>query len=362
VLATTEAHKLPETIISRTQRFSFKPITNSDIITHLAKIAAAEGINVDQPALELVATASRGGFRDAISMLDQLAGSGTSPISAETVRALLGYSSAAEIEALARAIATSNAQAALGITARLEAAGAQPGQVSVQLTEFWRSVLLTAAGATTSADPAVTELAAGFPAHRAAEIVEALLEVSRSHWPQLSLEATLVKLTTSAPSATKRIEPAAPKATARPDTSSGGTRATTATPSSEAKSQVPEDSSVAMGASPATGTLQSDLWPKVLVLLKAKNNSLCALLQMYPVDFADGEVTIKPRFNFHRDLFLKPANRTIIETAAAKVYGRPVKVNARTEETTPKARRPKSDPTSELVSSALEILGGEIVE
>jgi hypothetical protein len=87
---------------------------------------------------------------------------------------------------------------------------------------------------------------------------------------------------------------------------------------------------------------------------------------MYPVDFTDAEVTIKPRFNFHRDLFLKPANRTLIEAAAAKVYGRPVKVSARTDEdgqSGSRKRRPAPpDPTAELVSSALEILGGEIVE
>ena len=118
-------------------------------------------------------------------------------------------------------------------------------------------------------------------------------------------------------------------------------------------------------AEPTSGALNSELWPKVLVLIKSQNNSLCALLQMYPVDFADGEVTIKPRFNFHRDLFLKPSNRTMVETAAAKVYGRSVKMHARTEENGgggTKKRTPKPDPSSELMSSALEILGGEIVE
>ena len=83
---------------------------------------------------------------------------------------------------------------------------------------------------------------------------------------------------------------------------------------------------------------------------------------MYPVDFAGDEITIKPRFNFHRDLFLKPANRTTIENASAKVYGRQMRVMARTEETGKPAKRTKADPSAELVSSALEILGGEIVD
>lgn len=84
---------------------------------------------------------------------------------------------------------------------------------------------------------------------------------------------------------------------------------------------------------------------------------------MYPADFAPGEVIIKPRFNFHRDLFMKPVNRTVIEAIATKVYGEPIKISARTtEEPGAKTRRAKPDPSAELVSSALEILGGEVVD
>jgi hypothetical protein len=108
--------------------------------------------------------------------------------------------------------------------------------------------------------------------------------------------------------------------------------------------------------------LDPALWPKVVVLIKQQNNSLGALLQMYPIDIVAGEIKIKPRFNFHRDLFMKPANIRIIETAAAKVYRRPVKVSARTDNPDPGKRGPKPDPSAELISSALEILGGEVVE
>jgi DNA polymerase III subunit gamma/tau len=344
VLATTEAHKLPETIISRTQRFAFKPITEPDIIAHLAKIAAAEKITIETPALQIVASASRGGFRDAISMLDQLAGSAARPITAETVRTLLGYSASEEIEAIAAGMATGDTAAALRVVARLETAGAQPGQVALQLTELWRTVLLTSAGAITTPEPAAAKLSASVPAAQAAAIIQELLEISRSHWPQLALEASIVKLTSSPLDPPAHTQPAVQRATMPTPT-------TATTPPS-----------IETPASPTTGNLPAALWPKVLVILKDQNNSLCALLQMYPIDFGDGEVTIKPRFNFHRDLFMKSANRIMIETAAAKVYGRPVKMNAKTEETGPKVKRPRPDPAAELVSSALEILGGEIVE
>src|SRR6266403_3541450 len=64
ILATTEAHKLPETIISRTQRFNFRPASLGDLTSHLSKIAQAENIAVEPEALTVIAAASRGGFRD----------------------------------------------------------------------------------------------------------------------------------------------------------------------------------------------------------------------------------------------------------------------------------------------------------
>lgn len=72
ILATTELHKVPETIVSRTQRFSFKPIEKSKIISHLRSIAEQENINIEDDALEMIAEHANGGFRDAISLLDQV--------------------------------------------------------------------------------------------------------------------------------------------------------------------------------------------------------------------------------------------------------------------------------------------------
>src|SRR3990167_8680284 len=76
ILATTEAHKLPETIISRTQRFNFKPIPKTAAKTQLQKIAKAEKIKIDDDALELLAEYGEGSLRDIIGMLDQLSATG----------------------------------------------------------------------------------------------------------------------------------------------------------------------------------------------------------------------------------------------------------------------------------------------
>lgn len=360
ILATTEAHKVPETIISRTQRLNFKPISLPDLTGHLATIAKREKITVDPEALATIAQASRGGFRDAIGMLDQLAGATQSTITTAALRELLGYASHTELIELAEAIANRNPGAALTLTARLQNSGAAPAQTALGLIEVWRNVMHTGAGLTGNGSPSAS--LSGVPLHRCASIIEALIDVSRSAWPELALEAAVVKLTTNP-------APAPAGAGASPATSAKPTRAAKTPP--EPAPAAAEPTAAATGtpateAAPAASghePLAADLWPKVLVLLKSKNNSLGALLQMYPIEMSDEEILVKPRFNFHRDLFLKPMNRTLIEAAAAKVYGRPVRITARTEDDGTSRRKPaKSDPNAELVSSALEILGGEVID
>src|ERR1700751_3060323 len=70
ILATTEAHKLPETIISRTQRFSFKPVDLTKVAGYLREIAKAEKVDIDKQALELLADYGEGSLRDIIGLLD----------------------------------------------------------------------------------------------------------------------------------------------------------------------------------------------------------------------------------------------------------------------------------------------------
>jgi DNA polymerase-3 subunit gamma/tau len=347
VLATTEAHKLPETIISRTQRFTFKPITEANITKQLQKIADSEGIEVDAEALAIIAVAARGGFRDAIGMLDQVASGGERPVSATAVRSLLGMSDTEAIGAISNAIAANDAREAMTVLGQLMDQGAQPGQIANQLVNQWREVLFVAVGAGAPRDDVVKTLAGQLPTTRIGEIIGGLLEVTRSHWPREALEVAVVRL-----AAVEEVG-LAPRPAAKSNTPPAKTHAQAeATPAVQAE------------AASAGDSVNSELWPKVLSILKHRNSSLCALLQMYPIEFGDDRITIKSRFNFHRDLFLKSQNRSIIEEAVQKVYGRPISVTAITDEAavSPARRTASADSNSELITSALEILGGEVVD
>ncbi len=104
ILATTEMHKLPATIVSRCQRFDFRRISTDIIITHLNRIAAEEGIELEADAAHQLARLAQGGMRDAISLLELAAG-GQRRITAETVADAVGSTGRGKVIETAKAIA-----------------------------------------------------------------------------------------------------------------------------------------------------------------------------------------------------------------------------------------------------------------
>lgn len=110
ILATTDVDKLPATIISRTQRFGFRPAAPQDVIKHLKSIAKKEHIKITDDALSLIADHGDGSFRDSISLLDQLSGlvAEGETIERELIEQTIGLAPHDEISALVDNLATSN--------------------------------------------------------------------------------------------------------------------------------------------------------------------------------------------------------------------------------------------------------------
>jgi len=336
ILATTEAHKLPETIISRTQRFSFKPIAEDDIVAHLETIAKKEGVKIDQAALKLLAQASRGGFRDAISLLDQMAASGISPLTEAAVRELLGQSDPELLGKITTAIHEHQPADALAAIDEALKQGVQAGQLASQLMEYWRRQL----------QELVRERPEDVSALRLNVVaIETILPVLKSSWPELSLEAGIVRL------ATGQTGPlgAAPGVLRRPVTAKAPVVAT-------APAEGPATEQPAGDKAP-----NKDMWLKTLAQIKQHNNSLYALLRSSAsVRFEGDEVVLGCRFTFHRDRLKEAKKLQIIEQAVARVYGRKLRVLPELE-AKPVAAATTADSSAELMTSALEILGGEVV-
>lgn len=106
ILATTNIEKLPATIISRTQRFAFRPISIDDAVKHLKNIADKEKIKIDDDALKLIAQRGEGSFRDSISLLDQLSNlvDGSKTITRKLIEDLLGLASSETIDQILNAV------------------------------------------------------------------------------------------------------------------------------------------------------------------------------------------------------------------------------------------------------------------
>jgi DNA polymerase-3 subunit gamma/tau len=133
ILATTESHKVPDTIISRTQRFSFKPIDKDNSVNHLRKIADKEKINITDEALKLIAEHGNGSFRDSISMLDQLAGFSNKKLTAGNVSTLLGIPDNSLLEELVKSVELSDVELLFNTTRLLRENGANSSKTAQQL-------------------------------------------------------------------------------------------------------------------------------------------------------------------------------------------------------------------------------------
>lgn len=128
ILATTDADKLPETIVSRTQRFSFKKASQKDLIHNLTRIAKAEKISIDEDALALIAEQSEGSYRDSVSLLDQLQHSSASSntITAADVEATLGLPPHTKITTLLDTVVAHEFDKVIKLLKVLDHDGSQP--------------------------------------------------------------------------------------------------------------------------------------------------------------------------------------------------------------------------------------------
>lgn len=142
ILATTEPHKLPATIISRCQRFDLRRIMGRQIVDHLRFIADEKGVQVEEEALWLVARAAEGGMRDAISIFDQVISFGGDQVRSEDIISMVGSISSEILADIARAVVERNPQAVLGHIGTLVDNGKDITQLMHDLITYFRDLLM----------------------------------------------------------------------------------------------------------------------------------------------------------------------------------------------------------------------------
>ncbi len=206
ILATTELHKVPATILSRCQRFSFRRISQDDIAARLQYVAYQESIDMDDSAAKIIARLADGGMRDALSLLDQCASASTGELNAEQVYSCLGIAGIFQTGKLMDAIAKHDTGTALSLMNQLYAEGKDMSALLDELACLTRDfmVLKTVAGDSiamlsgVASDSEVKALSAQFSSGELTRMLQLIqltkANFSRSESRRMDAELCIVKL------------------------------------------------------------------------------------------------------------------------------------------------------------------------
>lgn len=333
ILATTDAHKLPDTIISRTQRFTFKPVEPSKVSARLAEIAQKEKIKISQEALDMLAEHGEGSFRDSISLLDQL-GSHGKEVGAEDVRLMLGIPPTGAIDALLGATAgKGSVDSVVSSLDALIVSGYQPAGIAKQIGRALRSQLISG----------TTDLAP----ETALKLLERLIEVPAAHDPERFLEIALLEARPHTRSATPKSEPRAKDAgssTAGPaparsadapaandDNGENPPAADPPAQSEETEEESKQEGEPSDQATQSTGPVgdsrfYASLWPEVLQTLKRSHNTLYGVVRMAQPEFDGDTLKLTFAFAFHQKRIQESGNRQKLADVIHKLTGRPIRI------------------------------------
>ncbi len=295
ILATTEAHKLPETIISRTQRLNFKPVTVEETVKHLKKIAKQEKITISDDALELLARHGEGSMRDSISLLDQLRHSARE-ITLDNVQSAIGQAPQSLIDELLMALRALDQAKLTDVIDSIKQAGTQAPEVAHQLLNEFRGQL--ASGQLT------------LPKDQVFDLMQALLSVDTSIDPQLKLELSLYQTVLDQVGDAKVSDSGSSTVNSQPK-----------------KIQAPLKHPVKpsqMSNTENNGALSADNWEEVLGALKKRHNTLYGLVRMAEPAFGNDTLTLKFGFQFHKKRLDEGKNQQLLVDTIKEVTGQPI--------------------------------------
>lgn len=340
ILATTDLNKVPATIISRTQRFNFRPVAHRKVVDHLASIAEKETIKIDKPALELVAEHGDGSFRDSISLLDQMGSLGV-PITTELVESVLGKASSQSIQELVDAVLTQDGELTRSLLQNFIDSGISPLTVSEQLV---RKLL-------SDANPA------------AYNIAEDLMSVPRAQFPQLLLLSTLLRHSATPATTTREIpitatsptikKPESPKVAPKtePDTIDEAAKTTLTNPSYETGPIEPPSQPTEPKDQESTGSFD---WTELLEAVKTNNAPLHSVLARAEAQYSDNRLTLGFKYALHRKKMQQPQYKTQLARQISETFGISPEIVIADE--TPQLA---ADPTTREVADIMG--GGEVV-
>lgn len=420
VFATTEAHKVPETILSRCQRYNFRRIPPAAIVEELKLAVAEEGVKAEEAALFLIARKADGGMRDALSLLDQVIAFSDSGIAEDAVQNLLGLIPRDVYFDLTQAIVDRDSPRALGVVDRLMREGSDLSEFVAGLMAHFRHLLVArAVGELTDENlpeadrEQYTEVAAQFEEPDLVRMLNAVTEletqIGRVTEPRFWLELTVVKLAQMTASVDlqaliRRLEqlegdlkrrgapsPRAPAAVRKqpassppPNAPSPGRNAPSnarpashrSTPSRPAPQpqgngrRAPEPSVVkeqtppiASNGKPPDLSIVEGRWEQLVQAVKTKKISVGTFLDEGQPQSMDGRrlvVAFQKNREFHANQVRR--NRALVEEVAGGVFGGTVTISCEVVyDDNAQVAEEKAPETDERVQMVMQVFGGEVI-
>jgi DNA polymerase-3 subunit gamma/tau len=360
VLATTEAHKVPPTILSRVQRYEFRRMQPADILERLESVAKAERISAERSALQRLAFLADGAMRDALVLLEQARGfAGKSTIDDAVLDAAFGAPVYDLVEQMADAVAGSDARAVLGAIAEAVDRGTDPAWLAKELLRWFRLALLAqvsphvlALEVPPETASRIAAKASTLPRSRVLATLRSLSEAISQRYsaqPRIDLELALIRVVMPADelslqTISDRLRSLEERVGARDGSpppvspAPSAKRSVTASPSRKTKERsasvqpLPPEPEAPATTPETADTLSVSklraLWPHVISAVKERSKPCYGHLEHATIVDADAQtVTLGVPSKFNRDLLAEPAMSDVISAAIAEVAGANVSVH-----------------------------------
>ena len=348
ILATTEFHKVPDTIASRCQVFRFRRATEEEMLTRLQSLLTQEKRKADDEALKFIAARSDGCFRDAESLLGQVLTASDKKITTTDIVTFLGLPGGELVDTFLTALVNGDAGAAIMSADEAFAHGFDPEQLLQEVVRTGREIAVALAkGEELTGVGALPATPAKMPTILRT-LLQALQDLAYVPEPMVAVHLAILTLCSSTQSPSKKIE------------------TETVTKSAAA----PKRAEPAPGPKPVTSSAKGptieqvqNIWSRLIDAVKGDNPVAATFLRaMQPRATGGNLITLEARYVLHRNYFEKPANRLIISKALAKLLGMEVRVRCDLSDSASNPARPKTvkerdKQEAELVAAGKDVFG-----
>jgi len=335
MLATTDVHKLPPTILSRCQRYDFRLGTDAEIAEVISSVSKEEGIGVDEKALALLVQNAKGSYRDALSLLDVVYSGqekGKKQITEEEVRNILGLPDFDKVTTLLSSLEAGNGKKALEIVEGLEEKGVNLQQFTSYTLSILREILVGKIKGKLGKD---YEMFSGWDIRMIHRVINLFLEaenrIKYASNQALVLEMIIPEMMKDeVPNNEVKIVNTDVKNKIAPQVEVKKEEIKEKVKEEPIPSEVAEDSEEEEDDVAGEDVSVDDIkkrWESFVLEVKPFNNHLYAFLEnANVVGFNEGVLTIEVPFSFHKDRIEIPKSREVISSVFKKMYGSQCKI------------------------------------